>query len=162
MPQRRQQDPRRTGQLAQYHPGGGDLRSRGRSQGPLTGDRTDRPSPGESTLRGRTRGTTTTYTTYGACWRGGGHPVGRRRTHGSGFWRGHRYAGSPSSHRGGGTHLGQERPGVASADSTPNPRTDPRQSRPSRTDPRQSRPRQTLPSFSGTSGRTAETPGERR
>ena len=38
MPQRRQQDPRRTGQLAQYHPGGGDLRSRGRSQGPLTGD----------------------------------------------------------------------------------------------------------------------------
>ena len=38
MPQRRQQDPRRIGQLAQYHPGGGDLRSRGRSQGPLTGD----------------------------------------------------------------------------------------------------------------------------
>lgn len=38
MPQRRQQDPRRTGQLAQYHPGGGDVRSRGRSQGPLTGD----------------------------------------------------------------------------------------------------------------------------
>ena len=27
MPQRRQQDPRRIGQLAQYHPGGGDLRS---------------------------------------------------------------------------------------------------------------------------------------
>ena len=38
MPQRRQQDPRRIGQLAQYHPGGGDVRSRGRSQGPLTGD----------------------------------------------------------------------------------------------------------------------------
>ena len=38
MPQRRQQDPRRMGQLAQYHPGGGDVRSQGRSQGPLTGD----------------------------------------------------------------------------------------------------------------------------